>query len=256
MTYYQAIELERCDRQVSLVRSALTDAVRAEIDRSRGIYAIDGMSGARYRHFINGLIRGLGSASYLEVGSWMGSTLCAAIHGNTVRALAVDNWSQFGGPKEIFLANVERFRTPGATVAFLEADFRAVSFRDLASRIPPFDVYLFDGPHEEIDQYDGLALALPALSDKFIFICDDWNWRQVRAGTMRALADHDLEILYAAEIRTSMDDSHGEPRFKESDWHNGYFISVLRKPGQPSTFPADRPAPDPHGPPHRPSGPS
>lgn len=241
MTYLQAIELDRCDRQVGLVRSALTDAVQAEIDRSQGIYAIDGMSGARYRHFISRLIHSLDSPSYLEVGSWMGSTLCAAIHGNSVRALAIDNWSQFGGPKEVFLANVARFRTPQASVAFLEADFRSVSFRDLACQIPPFDVYLFDGPHEEIDQYDGLALALPVLSNRFIFVCDDWNWSQVRAGTMRAIKEHGLEIAYAAEIRTSMDNSHGEPRFKESDWHNGYFISVLQKPSVSSNFQLDLP---------------
>jgi Methyltransferase domain len=237
LTFLQAVEIDPADRYVRLVKTALSDTVCAQIDRSQGIYTIDGMSGARYRHFINTLVRSLGQPGYLEVGSWMGSTLCAAIHGNAVRALAIDDWSQFGGPKDAFLANVARFRTPEAQVAFLEGDFRAVPFQDLAAQLPPFEVYLFDGPHEEVDQYDGLIRALPVLADPFIFICDDWNWAQVRAGTHRAILDGGLALLYAAEIRTSLDNSHGEPRFKESDWHNGYFISVLRKP---AAGPAER----------------
>lgn len=230
LAFLSAVEIDPADRYVRMVKHVLTDAVRAEIDRSQGIYTIEGMSGARYRYFINTLIRSLVQPGYLEVGSWMGSTLCAAIHGNAVRALAIDNWSQFGGPKDAFLANVDRFRTPEATVGFLEGDFREVPFQDLATQLPPFDIYLFDGPHEEVDQYDGLIRALPVLADVFIFICDDWNWAQVRAGTHRGILESGLELLYAAEIRTSLDNSHGEPRFKESDWHNGYFISVLRKP--------------------------
>ncbi|MCO6416758.1 class I SAM-dependent methyltransferase [Siccirubricoccus sp. KC 17139] len=230
MTHLSAIALDPADRTVRTVKQVLTEAMQAEIDRSQGIYAIEGMSGGRYRHFINHLVRALPQPRYLEVGSWMGSTLCAAIHGNAVQALAIDDWSQFGGPKEAFLANVQAHLTPEAQVGFLEGDFRQVPFATLAAQAPPYGIYLFDGPHEEADQYDGLARALPALAELFVFICDDWNWAQVRRGTWRAIADSGLETLFAAEIRTSLDNSHGTPGGKESDWHNGYFISVLRKP--------------------------
>lgn len=212
------------------VKSALVEAAFRDIDRSRGIYTIDGMSGARYRRFINALVRRLADPSYLEVGSWMGSTLCSAIEGNAVRALAIDNWSQFGGPKDAFLANVARFCPPTADVRFIDGDFRMVSFAGLAAAMPPFNIYLFDGPHEEADQYDGLVAALPALAREFVFICDDWNWQPVRRGTHRAIVDAGLDIQFGAEIRTSLDGSHGEPAGKASDWHNGYFLSVLRKP--------------------------
>src|SRR3954467_15320791 len=96
---------------MALVKDTL-DAAMAEkgLTRESGIYAVNGFSGLKYRFFINRLIGGLSDARYLEVGSWMGSTLCAAIHGNRVRATAIDNWSQFGGPKEVFLKNVETFR--------------------------------------------------------------------------------------------------------------------------------------------------
>jgi len=230
MSHVSEVVIAPDDPRVRLVRATLAEALGAPIDRSQGIYTVDGMSGARYRYFINTLIRRLGPVGYLEVGSWMGSTLCAAIHDNAVRAVAIDNWSQFGGPRDAFLGNLARFRTPQVEVEVIENDFRAVPFAKLAERHAPFEVYLFDGPHEEQDQHDGLVQALPALTEEFVFICDDWNWWQVRAGTHRAIVQGGLSMLYGAEIRTTLDNTHAAVAFKESDWHNGYFIGVLRKP--------------------------
>jgi hypothetical protein len=190
------------------------------------VLGIRGMSGKKYRRFINNLIRSLQDTSYLEIGSWAGSTLCSAINRNNVRATAIDNWSQFGGPKNDFLANVARFKTPRSYVNFIEEDFRKVEFSTLGE----FAVYLFDGPHDFQDQYDGLNLALPALASQFVFIVDDWNWSQVRDGTMHAIAETGLNLVYGLEIRTSFDNSVPEATGENSDWHNGYFISVLSKP--------------------------
>ncbi len=207
--------------------AALAAAVRrTDLTHHNGIYAVDGMSGLKYRYFINTLVGAVPNARYLEIGSWAGSTLCAAIHGNKVTAVAVDDWSQFGGPKDSFIQNVLALRTPGAEVTFIEADFRKVDY----TLMNTYNIYLFDGPHKEQDQYDGLAMALPCLDPEFVFIVDDWNWSPVRHGTMRAIERCGLEIRYAAEIRTSLDDTHPVLVGKYSDWHNGYFISVLAKP--------------------------
>lgn len=230
MAFLSTVAFEPTERLSRLVRQTLTEAIVAAFDRTQGIYAIEGMSGARYRWFINALIHRLENPAYLEIGSWMGSTLCAATHGNAATALAIDDWSQFGGPKDAFLANVARFGSERAAISFLEGDFRRVDYAELARHLRPFGVFLFDGPHAEQDQYDGLIKPLPALAQEFVFICDDWNWQPVRSGTHRAILDAGLTLVYSAEIRTTLDNTHGEPRFGESDWHNGYFIGVLRKP--------------------------
>ena len=60
---------------------------------TEAVEVMEGMSGRRYRRFINFLVAAVPQPRYLEVGSWMGSTLCAAIHGNRLRAFAIDNWS-------------------------------------------------------------------------------------------------------------------------------------------------------------------
>jgi hypothetical protein len=93
-------------------------------------------------------------------------------------------------------------------------------------------VYLFDGPHAEQDQYDGIRLVEAALDDEFVLIVDDWNWLRVRKGALRAINDLKMSVLFALEIRTSLDDSHGSTSGPRSDWHNGYFIGVLTKSGK------------------------
>ncbi len=223
-----------CDLAVKVDQALHAAVAQDDLNADTGIYGIDGMSGKKYRYFINTLVASLDDPRYLEVGSWMGSTLCSAIHGNKVKAVAIDNWSEFGGPKEGFLKNVERFTTPEAHVTFVEADFRTIDF----SRLPGlFNVYLFDGPHDAIDQYKGLSMALPCLDNRFVFIVDDWNWGRVRDGTLAAISKCDLTLLYAAAIRTTDNDispDHLLPiedwrAVRDFDWHNGYFIAVLDK---------------------------
>jgi len=208
------------------IKNALNKALLNESDIDPDILGMVGMSGRKYRHFINNLIRSLEQPRYLEVGCWAGSTLCAAINYNGVRATGIDNWSEFGGPKDQFLANIARFATPGAHVNFVESDFRKVDF----SALGRFNVYLFDGPHEYQDQYDGLVLGLPAMDEQFVFIVDDWNWEKVRQGTFGAIKALDIPVLYSIEIRTSLDGTQPAINGNLSDWHNGYFIAVLERP--------------------------
>jgi hypothetical protein len=75
-----------------------------------------------------------------------------------------------------------------------------------------------------------LAFALPALASQFVLIVDDWNWPAVRYGTLRAISEVGATINYSMEIRTTLNDTHPTIAMENSDWHNGYFISVLSKP--------------------------
>lgn len=215
---------EHCD-PATWVTQALAATQRSESSLPGWIRELEGMSGQRYRTFINELVRAHPSPRYLEVGSWQGSTAASAIAGNQVVILCIDNWSQFGGPKEAFLENIERAKSTEVNFTFVERDFREVGYEDLGK----FDIYLFDGPHEETDQYDGVALAQPALEREHILIVDDWNWMAVRIGTLQAIADSGARIRASLEIRTSGDNSQPKVKGRESDWHNGYFVAAIQK---------------------------
>ncbi len=186
------------------------------------IREIEGMSGQGYRAFINRLAGSMPKARYLEIGSWKGSTLCAALHGNTANAVCIDNWSEFNGPREEFFINISPIRD---RIEVIEQDFRQIDYTSLGS----FQIYLFDGPHREQDHRDAVVLAQAALAPDPIFIVDDWNLIDVRLGTLRGLAEAGFGLEAAIEIRTTLDNTNANVIGKTSDWHNGYLFAVLKR---------------------------
>lgn len=191
---------------------------------SKEALELKGWSGVMYRRLINTLLELIEEPRYLEIGVFTGSSLCAALDGNSIDAMAIDNWSQFKGPYQEFYKNLANFKGNNR-VSFLERDFRSVDYKHLG----PFNVYFFDGPHKEQDQYDGVTYTLPALADNFVLIVDDWNKTNVRRGTFRAIADNGLEADFAVQVFTTLDNTHAHPYGERSDWHNGYMLAALRK---------------------------
>jgi hypothetical protein len=188
------------------------------------IVNMPGMSGKKYRYLINNLISELPDPRYLEIGSWAGSTACAAAFKNKLNITCIDNWSQFGGPKENFLENIKKISNDDIQFRFIEKDFREVDYRNIGK----FNIYLFDGPHSRQDHYDGIASVQMALDETYILIIDDWNWESVRSGTQEAI-EKVANIIYSIEIRTSKDNQNPSTSHEKSDWHNGYYICVCQK---------------------------
>jgi len=202
------------------------DALALKNKLSSDVLTMEGMSGRKYRYFINNLIGSMNQPRYLEVGSWMGSTACAAIYGNALDIVCIDNWSLFGGPKDEFIKNVSNNLNPNVNFKFIENDFRKINFAQLGMF---FNVYLFDGPHEERDQFDGIIVAQPALTDSYILIVDDWNWRDVQNGTRKALSHLKSSVLCSIEIQTNQHNNHPVIEKQFSEWHNGYYFAVIQK---------------------------
>jgi hypothetical protein len=147
----------------------------------------------------------------------------------------------FGGPREEFAANLKQY---GIVPTLLDSDFRAVDY----SKMPLYNVFFYDGPHAEKDNYQAMRLVAAALDDEYVLIVDDWNWESVRNGVFSGLKDSGQRILSAIEVRTvnrvnPLDAQHG-------DWHNGYLIAVVRKNAdtlRPCTcHPDEAPVPCPH----------
>jgi hypothetical protein len=71
-----------------------------------------------------------------------------------------------------FLENIKHASTGKIDFQHLEGDFRSFDY----SKIGKYNVYLFDGPHMEKDQYDGIDLVKEALDDLyFLIICSPFN---------------------------------------------------------------------------------
>ncbi len=210
------------------ITTSFEKAEREESKLTEELLAIPGMSGRKTRHLYNNLLN-CPDARYLEVGSWRGSTACAAMFKNKAIVTCIDNWSEFGGPKDDFIANFARFSGENQT-NFIESNCFSVN----VSNLPKYNIYLYDGEHSYESHYNALIHFIDCMDDTFIFIVDDWNWKRVRDGTMNSIHALNLSVLYEKEIRTTNNDEHPEDGGKPWPWHNGVYVALLKKNTKPT----------------------
>lgn len=177
--------------------------------------SMEGMSGKYTRYLLNTIV-GLKNIKYLEIGCWKGSTLYSAlIDNNPDYVLAIDNFSEFDGPKNDFYKNMSDVKVK---FNFIDQD----SFSIDKSNIPvKFNAYFYDGNHSEESHEKALTYFYDLLENDFIYICDDWNWEQVRNGTKRAIDKLNLIIKDEKSFFTNEQDP--------STWWNGIWIAKLSK---------------------------
>lgn len=207
----------------TLIETSFQNAENNISKITNDIINIEGMSGTKTRHFYNNLLN-TEDARYLEIGTWKGSSVCSAMYKNKATVLCIDNWSQFGGPKTEFLVNFEKFKGEN-NATFIENDCYKVDI----SILPKFNIYMYDGNHTNESHYKALLHYYKCLDDVFIFIVDDWNWKEVRDGTINSIKNLNLKVLYQKEVRLTWDNSHTPIQKAKDTWWNGIFIAILQK---------------------------
>lgn len=209
---------------VEHIKSSFERAQKNISNCSSEILSMEGMSGSRTRHFYNNILN-IEDARYLEIGTWKGSSVCSAMYKNSSQIICIDNWAEFNGPKKEFIQNFEKFKGQN-NASFIEQDCFTID----VSKLPKFNIYLYDGDHKEICHYKALTHYIDCMDDKFIYIVDDWNWKCVRDGTVNAIKDLGLKTIFWLENKTTSNNTHakyGSPQ--QLLWHNGICIFVLEK---------------------------
>lgn len=206
----------------ALVETSFQNAENNFSKITNDIINMDGMSGTKTRHFYNNLLN-TQDARYLEIGTWKGSSVCSAMCGNNAKIVCIDNWSEFEGPKNEFLANFEKFKGNNEAT-FIENDCYKVD----VSTLPKFNIYMYDGNHTSESHYKALTHYYNCLDDIFIFIVDDWNWKYVRDTTAKSIQDLNLKVLYEKEIRVNWDSHESQMQAKHT-WWNGIYVAILQK---------------------------
>lgn len=206
----------------TLIDTAFSNAEQNISKITSEIIQLEGFSGTKTRHFYNNLL--VDGARYLEIGTWKGSSVCSAMYGNKATVVCIDNWSEFGGPKDEFLVNFEKFKGEN-DATFIENDCYKVD----VSLLPKFNIYMYDGNHTDESHYKALLHYYNCLDDVFIFIVDDWNWEDVRNGTLASIQTLNLKVLYEKEIRLTLDNSHTPHPEANDTWWNGIYVAILQK---------------------------
>ena len=225
------------------VRKSIRKATIGISKLNGAILSIDGMSSSKVRHLLNNLCS-VSGARYLEIGSFKGSTLLAAIFGNEnvlAMASAIDNFSQFGGPKQEFWENVNAYVDPtmqnsgrfrfveenafsNAALAelgkpFSESGDDLNAERDLTEK---YNVYVYDGGHSLEDHRRAFTHMGPLLAPLFIAVIDDWNQEQVKDGTREAFMELGWNVVYETELPSR---GNGDKEL----WWNGMSLAVVQK---------------------------
>ena len=195
---------------------------------SDDVLDLPGMCGLRNRHFLNALCA-FENCRYLEIGSYKGASLCAAMSRNKISAVAIENWSQFDGPRDAFMAATGENRGD-SEFRVIEQDCFAVQPTDLGT----FDVYYYDGDHSADGHARAIKRFYDSLDDRSVVIIDDWNWDDVREGTHSAMAELDIPIIFEKEIILPEADVVDMPRHRgRNTWWNGIYVMIVDKQAAP-----------------------
>jgi hypothetical protein len=147
-----------------------------------------------------------GDNAFVNVGVWQGFTLLSGMVGNPhKRCVGVDNFSEFGGPREVFLRRFAEHRTDRH--AFYDMDY--VRYFNAVHQ-GPIGFYIYDGDHSYDHQYKGLQTAESYFSRDCIVLVDDTNAEEPRAGTFDFLAKSKLRYRMLFDARTA---ENGHPTF-------------------------------------------
>lgn len=165
--------------------------------------------------------------AYLEIGTYRGTSVIGAAlgAGDAIRFIAIDNFSQFGGPEEACRANLRRFNPK---IRLITTDgFDVLKSDDLRAAI---GVYFYDGGHTFQEQWQALQLIEPHLTDEAVILIDDASHPPVAAANSEWLR---------LNPRFTRIDRFPSPRNGEPRWWNGIDLLAYRRsfpPGKPADW--------------------
>jgi protein O-GlcNAc transferase len=174
---------ELADRFDDFPRSELPRDVRfAEI-----LDAVPGLARPNNLALLNAAVSCLEAGeSYVEVGTYHGTSLIAAMLDNDAEFVAIDNWSLGDGSRGQLDRNLARFSFAGRA-EIIEGDaFETLRSGRLAGR--KVGVYYYDNGHEYEQQLDGMRLIEPNLVSPALVIVDDTDWERVEQAVEDYLA--------------------------------------------------------------------
>jgi len=209
-----------------IIELALFAAAKEQSKLPKEVLDIEGLTSHKVKHFLNNIIQP--GDYYVEVGTNRGATLCSACFDNDVIATGIDNFSQENiqparkdkfinysddTTKSDLLDNINKFNI---NTDIIESDFSKIKEDQLRGKI---DVFFYDGDHSLFEQVRVLKHFKPYFNDQVTVIIDDWNWPEVRDGTLLGLRNLGCKIDYRKTLTTRGED--------ENDFWNGLGIFCL-----------------------------
>lgn len=215
-------------QKIKAIKEAIEKAKNLQSKMDQTAWDVPALSSLRIRHLMNNL--GAISTRYWDCGVHLGGLYCSTIRNNPniVWAGANDNFASDATNEDKaypqFVANADKCKSPDTFVSLTINNTFDV---DPLLVNGPIDLYLFDADHSYESQRKAMTHFLPAMADEFIVCVDDWQYGDVKKGTIDGLADSGCKILFQQELLN--EEPYNEEEHRNMQWWRGYYIALLKK---------------------------
>jgi hypothetical protein len=204
----ERFRIERGSREPALLLEVLEapfDAVNTDVgsaalrDVLRPLLDVRRMSTMAIGAVLNRAVASMPAGhAFVNVGVWHGYTLLAAMAGNPdAVCVGIDDFSEFGGPRDEFGARFEAARSP-------RHSFHEMDYRDYLADIHdgPIGMYLYDGENSYEGEFEALRAAEPYFAESCILMADDTNRSQRRQAMLDFVQQSRHDYSVVLDVRT------------------------------------------------------
>ena len=194
-------------------------------------YDVLGLSSNKVRHLLNNLCQERGTV-YVDAGSYMGSTVFAALYRNSaVKAYAIDDfqdevvkpkrkdlhkpYADITNPVDEFIKNAEKWMNTDCSIGFSVKPIQAVEFNP---QFPP-RVIFYDAANDH-NMVPNLEHIHKYADKDYILVVDDANFEGVMDKTKEFTKDKN--VIWDRTILTETSED-------ANDFWNGVYLAVIEK---------------------------
>lgn len=159
---------------------------------------------------------------YLEIGSFCGRSLVAALKNNNAQAIVIDplNLTTGNGTTEVLWnKTVDDFKLRNRIHLYKEKS------EDHVATLPAIGILFYDGNHDSGHTYEALNKYKYSLANSAIIVVDDYN---IHGGNQQEVyPGHELDIQYPVKTDTDRWISENKDKVKDvfyTSWLNGQAI--------------------------------
>lgn len=216
------------EQKIQAIKEAIEKAKNHQSKMDETAWSVPALSSLKIRHLMNNL--GALSTRYLECGVHKGGLFCSAIRNNDnlLYATANDSFASDEGSQDKawpqFVTNGGGCKSSKTEFAVIVGDTFEV---DPSTIVGPVDLYLFDADHSYESQRKAMTHFLPSMANEFIVCVDDWQYGDVKRGTIDGVTDSGCEILFQEELLNP--EPYTEDQHLNDMYWRGFYVALLKK---------------------------
>lgn len=214
--------------KILAIQNAIEKAKNHQSKMDQVAWSVPALSSIKLRHLMNNL--GAISTRYMEHGNHRGGVFCSVLRNNPNIEIAYwcDNFAsdKITGEniEDEFMANAMKCIEGTETVLLGEVSNTFDLPSDFGDDV---DLYCFDASHDYDSQRKAMTHFLPSMANEFIVTVDDWQYGDVKKGTIDGIIDSGCEILFQEELLNP--EPYTEDQHLNDLYWRGFYIALLKK---------------------------